>query len=273
MQMPSQGAKLDDLKRSLSRTRPLVVAFSGGVDSAFLLAVARETLGEGDVLAVTVRSCLLPARETGAAVRFCRERSIRHATVDIDPLSLPGFAENPPDRCYICKKAIFSRVLELAASIGFRHVAEGSNLDDDDDYRPGRRAIAELGVLSPLRDAHFTKREIREESHKLGLETWDRPSLACLASRLPYGQRITAADLVRVDEAEQFLRESIPDIGQVRVRLHGGLARIEVAPEKAGAIVAVRNDVVAKFKSLGYDWTSLDLEGYRTGSMNDGLRN
>lgn len=270
MQMP-QGAKLDDLKRGLSRKRPLAVAFSGGVDSAFLLAVAREALGEDGVLAVTVRSCLLPAREADAAARFCRERSIRQVTVDIDPLSLPGFAENPPDRCYICKKAIFSRILELADSLGFRNVAEGSNLDDDGDYRPGRRALAELGILSPLRDARFTKREIREESRRLGLETWDKPSLACLASRLPYGQRITAADLARVDAAEQFLKERIPGLGQVRVRLHGGLARIEVAPEMSGAIMDARNDILAKFKSLGFDWTSLDLEGYRTGSMNDGL--
>ena len=271
--MPSQGAKLDDLKSGLLRTGPLAVAFSGGVDSAFLLAVAREVLGGGGVLAVTVRSCLLPAREADAAARFCRERSIRHETIDFDPLSLPGFAENPPDRCYICKKTVFSCIIELTASLGFRHVAEGSNLDDDGDYRPGRRAIAELGVLSPLRDAHFTKREIREESRRLGLDTWDKPSLACLASRLPYGQRITAADLTRVDAAEQFLKERIPEVGQVRVRLHGGLARIEVAPEKSGAVLDARNDILAKFRDLGFGWTSLDLEGYRTGSMNDGLRN
>ena len=215
----------------------------------------------------------MPAREFNEADEYCAALKVRHIVIDTDVLSIPGVADNPKDRCYICKRALFQGFIDAAKNEGISVVAEGSNVDDEGDYRPGLRAIAELGVLSPLRDAHFTKREIREESRKLGLETWNRPSLACLASRLPYGQRITAADLVRVDEAEQFLRERIPDLGQVRVRLHGGLARIEVAPEKSGVITAARNDILAKFKSLGFGWTSLDLEGYRTGSMNDGLRN
>ena len=188
-----------------------------------------------------------------------------------EELAIPAFAENPPDRCYHCKKALFRKLIAFAQANGLNAVLEGSNIDDDGDYRPGRRAIKELGIRSPLHDAGLTKGEIRELSKKLGLPTADKPSFACLASRFPYGERITAAGLERVEKAEQWLLDAGLGLTQLRVRSHGDVARIEVPPEAIARIAARAEEVAAALKGFGFAYVALDLQGYRTGSMNESL--
>ena len=222
--------KLERLRALLRETRGAVVAFSAGVDSTFLLKVVHEELGER-VVAVTIRSLAFPKRELDEAMAFCRAEGVRHEIMDIDELDIPGFAENPPDRCYLCKKALFERLLAFAGDNGLASVLEGSNVDDDGDYRPGRRAIRELGISSPLREVGLTKDEIRALSRQIGLPTADKPSFACLASRFPYGERITAAGLERVEKAEQWLLDAGLGLTQLRVRSHGDMAHIEVPPD------------------------------------------
>lgn len=265
--MPRPLDRYEDLKRILSQMGSAVVAFSGGVDSTFLLKVAGDVL-KGRVAAVTARSCSFPARELDAAAEFCRSEGIRHEIMDSEELSIPGFCENPPDRCYLCKRELFGKITAFARANGYDSVLEGSNADDDGDYRPGRRAIREFGVKSPLHDAGLTKSDIRELSRGMGLPTWRKQSFACLASRFPYGERITAEKLSRVDRAEQFLLDSGADFSQVRVRSHGDLARIEIPPESFGRALAMRQEIVSAFKGFGFRFVSLDLAGYRTGSMN-----
>ncbi|MBO6010627.1 MAG: ATP-dependent sacrificial sulfur transferase LarE [Oscillospiraceae bacterium] len=263
-EMHLKKAKLEASLRALGR---VAVAFSSGVDSTFLLAVARDVLGDG-ALAVTARSSAFPEREAEEAAAFCASRGIRQLFVDTDPLSVPGFRENPPERCYICKKYIFSRMIGAAAELGFGQVAEGSNVDDVGDYRPGLAAIAELGVLSPLRAAGLRKAEIRELSRELGLPTWDKPSYACLATRFVYGETITAEKLRMVELAERRLL----DLGlrQVRVRVHGDVARIEVLPEDFARLAEPETaaSLNAFLRGLGFGYAALDLGGYVTGSMN-----
>ena len=268
--MPRPLDKYEDLKRILSQTGPATVAFSGGADSTLLLKAAHDALGEGTV-AVTVTSCAFPREEADDARRICRDIGARHETIDFDVLSVPMFAKNPPDRCYHCKKAIFTAICEFARANGMSAVVEGSNTDDDGDYRPGRRAIAELGVKSPLRDASLSKGEIRECLRALGISAGARPSSACLASRFPYGERITREGLVRVGEAERFLRGVAPGLSQLRVRSHGAVARIEADDEATGAIFARRGECAAELRRLGFSYVALDLNGYRTGSLNEVL--
>lgn len=264
------GEKMTRLRSALRGMGSAVVAFSSGVDSTFLLRVAHEELGDRAV-AVTVRSCTFPRRELDEAMAFCRLEGIRHEVVDTSELDIPGFAENPPDRCYLCKKSIFGKIMAFAEANGFAAVLEGSNKDDDGDYRPGMRAIRELGVRSPLHDAGLTKAEIRALSRELGLPTAEKPSFACLASRFPYGERITAARLERVERAEQWLRDAGLGLVQLRVRSHGDLARIEVPAGDIARVAACADEVAAAFKRFGFAYAALDLQGYRTGSLNETL--
>jgi uncharacterized protein len=247
----------------------VAVAFSGGVDSSLLLRVAVDSLGAPNVLAITVASPVHPQWEREGAESLARSLGVEHLVVESDELGDDAFVANPPDRCYICKFGRFSELARLAEARGFSSVADGGNADDTSDYRPGQRAADELGVRSPLREAGFTKADVREVSRILGLPTWDRPSRACLASRFPYGERITLDGLRQVDQAEDFLMKM--GIRQLRVRHHGNLARIELAPEDFGLAMSHREQVVARLRALGFAYVTLDLAGFRSGSMNEVL--
>ena len=262
--------KLEALKTYFADLGSAAVAFSGGVDSTFLLAVASDVLKDR-VAAVTVSSCLIPVSELKEAEDFCRDREIRQIMIRTDPLQIEGFAENPPDRCYICKRSIFKEIMKAASENGLEYVVEGSNLDDADDYRPGMRAVTELGVKSPLKELGFTKSEIRAASEWLWLPTWNKPSLACLASRIPYGDVITKEKLEMVGKAEQILRDK--GFTQLRVRVHGNLARIELMPDEFNLFMKEKNrsSINSAFKELGFEYVTLDTSGYRTGSMNEYL--
>lgn len=261
--------KLDLLKRILGEMESVLVAYSGGVDSTFLLKVALDVLGER-VLAVTAKSPIHPASESDAAGELARRLGARHLFVQSHPLADPEFTHNPPERCYLCKRALFSRLKALAEEHGLRAVVEGSNYDDLSEHRPGLKALREVGVRSPLAEAGFTKAEIRSLSKRIGLPTWDKPAQACLATRFPYGEELTLEKLKRVEEAE----ESLHSLGfrQLRVRNHGSLARVEVSKGEMARLLESAACVVARLKELGYTYVTLDLEGYRSGSMDEILR-
>lgn len=263
---PSGG--LEALREALRGMARVAVAVSGGTDSVFLLRVARETLGADCVTALTARGRLMPEEEMASAEAACRTEGVRQVTVDFDPLEVGGFRENPPERCYLCKRALFGLLLERCAELGAGVLAEGTNADDVRDYRPGLRALRELGVRSPLLEAGLDKNSIRILSRGMGLPTWDKPSQACLATRFPHGDPITAEGLRRVGAAEKLLREAVPELRQARVRVHGKVARIEVGPASMADVLSRGPAVAAGLHKLGYAYVALDLDGYRTGSMN-----
>ena len=261
--------KLERLKAYLQDLESVAVAFSGGVDSTFLLKVAHDVLGDRAV-AVTVRQRSFPERELRESEDFCTRENIAHVVREHDELSIEGFAQNPKGRCYLCKKSVFGLIGQVADELSLRYICEGSNTDDNRDYRPGHRAIAELGIRSPLRDCGFSKADIRELSRQLNLPTAEKPSFACLSSRFVYGETITEQKLRMVEKGEEFLRAL--GIKQLRVRIHGeNVARIEVLPENFDTVLKNRELIFATFKNIGFAYVSLDLQGYRTGSMNETL--
>jgi len=262
-------AKRDRLVGLLRETGGCVIGFSGGVDSTFLFAVAAEALG-GRVLAVTATSETYPLRELREARELAAGIGGRHRVIVSEELDIPGFSENPADRCYHCKKELFSKLRAIADEEGLSHVLDGSNVDDLGDYRPGRNATRELSVRSPLIEAGLSKDDIRELSRAMGLATWNKPAFACLSSRFPYGVRITREKLARVDRAEEALRGL--GFRVVRVRHHGEVARLELGPgEFLQAVNGLRDEIVRLVKEAGYAYVALDLQGYRTGAMNETL--
>lgn len=273
--------KLDALRNSIRQLGCAAVSFSGGVDSTFLLAIAHEELGKR-AFAITESNPLYPARETSEAVDFCKERSIRQYVIEHDIDSWEALRDNPKNRCYLCKRKFFTllrqiadeRALELGLIEPGEHIAylEGSNASDLLDYRPGHKAVKELGALSPLEAAGLVKDEIRILSRQMGIPTADKPSFACLATRFPYGEPITAELLERLDAAEQLLIDE--GFGQLRVRMHdhGNMARVEVAPQRIAQLLDfMTREGSERFHALGFAHVSIDVDGYRTGSMNVGL--
>ena len=259
--------KLDALKEYIGNLGSLAVGFSAGVDSTFLLAVAHEVLGNR-AIAVTTVDAAIPEREQNEAKAFCKEHGIRHFICKIDTLQIEGYRKNGPDRCYFCKHGVFSEIKKVADANGIEYLAEGSNMDDLGDYRPGLKAVEELAVKSPLRAAGLYKADIREISKAMGLPTWSKPAYACLASRFVYGEEITEEKLHMIDSAEQFLIEH--GFYQERVRMHGRLARIEVPAKDISRLAAdeMREAVYKRFKEIGFLYVTLDMHGYKLGSMN-----
>ncbi|QLY80621.1 ATP-dependent sacrificial sulfur transferase LarE [Clostridium intestinale] len=262
--------KLELLKDIIRKKGSAAVAFSGGVDSTFLIKVAKEVL-EDKLIAVTATSSTYPERELKEAIKYAKDFGVKHIIISSEELDIEGFANNPKNRCYYCKKELFTKVKEVALQNGVEYVFDGSNLDDNGDYRPGMQAAKELLVVSPLKEAGLTKKDIRDLSKEYGLATWNKPAFACLSSRFPYGNKITLPKLKMIDKAEQFLLDM--GIRQVRVRHHGEIARIEVAPEEREKFFNVEfmDKISSEFKEIGFIYTTLDIAGYRTGSMNEVL--
>ncbi|MBW1868567.1 MAG: ATP-dependent sacrificial sulfur transferase LarE [Deltaproteobacteria bacterium] len=263
-------SKKELLLHELGRLDSLLVAFSGGVDSSFLLASAHQALGNG-VVAVTATSSIHPRREQDEASKFTRAREINHIIFKSDETKIPEFLSNSPDRCYHCKKALSKEFLRIAKEKAISHVAHGANADDLEDYRPGFRAAEEAGIIAPLINAGLLKDEIRFLAREMGLSVWDKPAMACLASRFPYGTPITEKGLKMVEEAEEFLLNE--GFRGLRVRHHGPVARIEISTSDLRKIVNddTRKAIVEKLRSIGFEHIALDLEGYISGKMNRSL--
>ena len=260
--------KLARLNGILKKYCSAVIAFSGGVDSTFLASIAGEVLDK-KVLLVTASSSTYPESELEAAKKQAEALGLQHRVIVSEETAIAGFTDNPPDRCYYCKQKLFSKIQAIAVSEGYAAVFDGSNADDLNDYRPGRKALRELGIVSPLCEAGFTKKEIRHFSAERGLPTADKPSYACLASRFPYGEEITADKLRRVGDAEIALRNL--GFRQLRVRIHGDCARIEIAPQELARAWEMRLEISGACKKAGFVFVAIDTEGYRTGAMNEAL--
>ena len=263
--------KLNKLRDYAETLESVVVAFSGGVDSSLVAKVCFDVLG-GKAMAVTARSETYPAFEYEEATKIAKEIGISHMTIHTSELNIKGFAENPTNRCYFCKSELFGKLKDIARARGFKNVADGANFDDTSEHRPGLEAAKELSVRSPLKDLGYRKYDIREISHYLNLSNWDKPSYACMSSRFPYGEAITEGKLVLVAAAEDYLRSI--GLRQFRVRHHDTIARIEILPEDFPKLLqnGKRTELINTFKEIGYKYVTLDIEGYRSGSMNEVLK-
>lgn len=267
---PATLSKFENLKNLLGEMGKVLVAFSGGVDSSFLLKVAVDVLGE-NVLAIIASSETYPEKERDEAVKLAKRLNVRHEVIQTKELENPDFAHNPPERCYFCKMELFSKLKDIAESEGIPYVLDGSNFEDTSDFRPGAKAAEELGVRSPLKEVGLVKEEIRQLSKYVDLPTWNKPSLACLSSRFPYFTEIESESLKQVAQAEEFLKGL--GFNQVRVRHHGQIARVEIEPQEFSKIVekATKEKIINAFKKFGFIYITLDLAGFRSGSMNEPL--
>ena len=267
---PTNLSKYEKLKNLLGEMGKVLVAFSGGVDSSFLLKVAVDVLGE-NVLAVIASSETYPEKERDEAVKLAKRLNVRYEVIQTKELENPDFAHNPPERCYFCKMELFSKLKDIAESEGIPYVLDGSNFEDTSDFRPGAKAAEELGVRSPLKETGLVKEEIRQLSKYVDLPTWNKPSLACLSSRFPYFTEIEPESLKQVAQAEEFLKGL--GFNQVRVRHHGQIARVEIEPQEFSKIVekATKEKIINAFKKFGFIYITLDLAGFRSGSMNEPL--
>ena len=258
----------NNLNTYLKKLNKICIAYSGGVDSTMLLKASKEVLGE-NVLAITVKSSMCPEKEIQKTTEFTKKIGVKHIIIEANEYEIDEFVQNGEQRCYYCKKSIFTQIKKIAQDNGFDHVADGSNVDDDSDYRPGMRAIKELEVLSPLKANNFTKEQIRLISKDLDLYTWNKPSMACLASRIPYGKIITKEKLKKVELAEDYLLEQ--GFSQFRVRYFDETAKIEVIENEIMKLIEFKQDIITEFKKIGFLYVTMDLQGYRTGSMNETL--
>jgi len=262
------GSKLDKLTLNLKKMKKVAIAFSGGLDSTFLVKIAYDTLNK-NAIAITAISDLYPNWEQNQAKNFAKEIGIKHILINFEEIDIENFSENLKDRCYYCKKELFSKILQISKNYNITNVLDGSKVDDKFDYRPGLKALKELKVVSPLKDVGFNKKEIRALSKKMGLNTWDKPSFACLASRIPYGLKINKNRLKTIEKSEDFLRSL--GVKQFRVRYHNEIARIEVLKDDFQKILSNSEKITNRFKKLGFKYITLDIQGYRSGSLNEVL--